>query len=77
MATHRAGVGVWGIVIVVISGCVTAQSVATRLREDQLEAATGRVAAEWRERRGDGSGAVAAAATAVRASHDAPAWVDA
>ena len=77
LGTRRARLGVWGIVIVVISGCVTAQSVATRLREDQIEAATARVTAEWGESRGDGSGAAAAAATALGASRDAHAWVDA
>ena len=66
-----------GLALAAAGGCLTAESVAAKLRQVQSETGVARTNAEWASARGDGASAVANAAAALRTFRDAQAWVDA
>jgi hypothetical protein len=66
-----------GLVVVLLGGCVTEETVATKLRRVQVDVVEARRAAEDGGARGDRTAAMANAVAALRALGDAQAWVDA
>ncbi len=69
--------GLLGLAVVLLGGCLTAEAVATKLRRAQVEVVEARIAAEDGGARGDPAAAMANAVAALRALRDAQAWVDA
>jgi len=69
--------GLLGLAVVLIGGCLTAEAVAAKLGRAQVEVVEARIAAEDGGARGDPAAAAANAVAALRALRDVQAWVDA
>jgi hypothetical protein len=69
--------GLLGLAVVLLGGCLTAGAVAAKLRRAQVDVVEARIAADDGSARGDPAAAMANAVAALRAFRDAQAWVDA